>query len=227
MTRILLKTALIASGAALLIAAGPKADTNQDGQVTKAEYTEFAESRFYATDSNYDGLLSEEEREAFSIAERTNGKTEVFNKIDSDGDGLLSRDEVKAASKSREGRKDERNQKLLEEYDTNLDGTLSETERTLIKSELKDKLTEKKAERGDSSDRGDRGDKSERSEDGDRGERNEKRTKGPKLDADGDGFISLDEHMTVVDQLFTRLDANADGVLTKGEGKSRNGKRGR
>jgi len=45
MTRKLLKAALLASGAALLIAAGPKADLNQDGQVTKAEFTESAQAR--------------------------------------------------------------------------------------------------------------------------------------------------------------------------------------
>jgi hypothetical protein len=32
--------------------------------------------------------------------------------------------------------------------------------------------------------------------------------------------------MAVSEQLFTRMDANADGVLTKGEGKKRRGKRG-
>ena len=64
MTRTLLKTALIASGAALLIAAGPKADLNQDGQVTKAEFTESAQSRFFAMDTDGNNFLSEDERKA-------------------------------------------------------------------------------------------------------------------------------------------------------------------
>ena len=48
MTRTLLKTALIASTSILLMAAGPKADLNQDGQVTKAEFTEAATAHFLA-----------------------------------------------------------------------------------------------------------------------------------------------------------------------------------
>ena len=66
-------------------------------------------------------------------------------------------------------------------------------------------------------------------EKGKRGGKKGKRGKrGERADADtnGDGFISLDEHLAVSDQLFTRLDANADGVLTEGEGRKRKGKRG-
>ena len=205
MTRILLKTALIASGAALLIAAGPKADLNQDGQVTKAEFTQSAQSRFFATDTNNDGFVSKEERTTHREAKRKEQSDRRFAKLDSNSDGLLSRDEISAGGDKQEARKNAHHQKSLEKFDTNLDGTLSEAERTVMMAERESKREEMKAKHKDRK--------------GNRAER-------PKMDADGDGLVSLDEHMAVSEQLFARMDANADGVLTKGEGKKRKGRRG-
>lgn len=202
MTRTLLKTALIASGAALLIAAGPKADLNQDGQVTKAEFTQSAQSRFYATDTNNDGFLSQEERAVRKEAKRKEQSDKRFAKLDSNGDGLLSPDEMSSRGDKQKARKDAHRQKFLEKYDTNLDGSLSEAERTVMKAERGNKRAEKKSKRKNS------------------------RAERPKIDANGDGLVSLDEHMAVSEQLFTRMDANSDGVLTKGEGQKRKGKRG-
>jgi hypothetical protein len=66
--------------------------------------------------------------------------------------------------------------------------------------------------------------------DGMRGDRKRgkkgKRSQRPNPDANGDGFVSLDEHLAVSEKLFARLDANDDGVLTKGEGRKRRGRRG-
>lgn len=197
-----LKIALVASGAALLIAAGPKADLNQDGEVTKAEFTQAAQSKFFATDTNNDGFLSQDERKAHREAMRENRKDKRFEKLDANGDGLLSRDEMDAVGAKREARKDAMRAKVLEKFDTNLDGKLSETERTVMKAERKEKRADKKDRRKD------------------------RRADRPKADANGDGFVSMDEHIAVTEQLFARMDANGDGVLTKGEGRKRKGKRG-
>jgi len=205
MRRILIKTALIASGATLLIAAGPKADLNQDGQVTKAEFTQSAESRFYAADADNDGFLTKDERKGHKETMREDFKNQRFAKLDTNGDGLLSKDEMDARGDSRKARKEARRNARLEKFDTNLDGELSEAERTVMKAERDEKRSEMKAQRKD---------------------KKAKRAKRPKIDANGDGLISFDEHMSVSEQLFTRMDANADGVLTKGEGKKRRGKRG-
>ena len=59
-----------------------------------------------------------------------------------------------------------------------------------------------------------------------KGKRRGKRAERPQMDTNGDGLVSLDEYMAISEQLFTRMDANADGVLTKGEGQKRKGKRG-
>jgi len=205
MTRTLLKTALIASTAVLLMAAGPKADTNQDGQVTKAEFTEAAKTHFFTADTDGDGFLTETERKAYHEIKKNAMKDKRFEKLDANGDGAISRDEMDAAGQDSRARRDEMKAKVLEKYDTNLDGELSDAERTVMRSEWEGK---KAGKRG-----GPRG------KQGGRGKR-------PNPDANGDGFISLDEHMAVSEQLFIRLDANADGVLTEGEGRKRKGRRG-
>jgi len=47
-----------------------------------------------------------------------------------------------------------------------------------------------------------------------------------KRDTNEDGFITRAEFDAATEAMFTRLDANADGVLTEGEGrKKRRGKR--
>lgn len=203
MTRSLLKTVLLVSGAAVLIAASPKADLNQDGQVTKAEFTQSAESRFYAIDANNDGFLSQDERKAHKAAKQESRKDKRFAKLDTNSDGFLSRDEVDAADAKKSAGKDKLRAKMMEKFDTNLDGEISDAERTVMKAELAEKRGNRKGKRG------------------------EKRSKRPVLDVNGDGLVSLEEHMSVSEQLFARMDANADGVLTKGEGGKRKGKRGK
>lgn len=204
MTRTLLKTTLVASTAVLLMAAGPKADLNQDGQVTKAEFTEAAKAHFLAADTNGDSFISEDERKAFRTSKMEERKAKRFDALDANGDGAISRDEMEAAGEKRQSQRGEMKEKALERYDTNLDGELSDAERTAMKAE-------REARAG---------------ENGRRGGKKGKRGKRPNPDANGDGFISLDEHMAISEQLFTRLDANADGVLTKGEGRKRKGRRG-
>jgi len=199
MTRNLLATALLASAAALLIAAGPKADLDQDGQVTKAEFTQTALDRFAAADTNGDNYLSEDERKALHKARREKREARRFERLDANKDGSISREEMEIVSQKRDARRSERRAKMLERYDTNFDGKLSETERKAIRDKRITKYAERKTRRGER----------------------------PRPDANGDGLISLDEHLAVADKLFARMDADQNGVLTKGEGKKRKGRKGK
>ena len=222
MTRLLLKSALIVSAATLLIAAGPRADLNQDGQVTKAEFMDTAQTHFLAVDANADGFLSEEERKAFRAAKVEEMKSERFSRLDADGDGAITRAEMEAVGEKMKARRDEHKAKIMERFDTNLDGELSDAERTVMKAE-RDARDEERGEGRKARGEGKRAEG--RRGEGPHGMRG-KRGKRPNPDANGDGVVSLDEHLTVSEQLFARLDANADGVLTKGEGGKRRGMRG-
>lgn len=213
MSKLLLKSALIASAATLLMGAGPKADLNKDGQVTKAEFMESAQTHFASVDADADGFLTKEERKSHRAAKADEMKNKMFDRLDTDGDGAVSRAEMNAVGEKMRTRRNARKEKVMERYDTNLDGELSDAERTVMKAERESRSEDRKAKR-----------------DGMRGDRKRgswgKRSQRPNPDANGDGFVSLDEHLAVSEKLFTRLDANDDGVLTKGEGRKRRGRRG-
>lgn len=210
MKRILLTTALLGASATALMAAGPRADLNKDGQVTKTEFTVTAMEAFTAADADADGFLTQDEGKALREAQREDRQSrrqqKTFDKLDSDGDGVISRTEMEAAQGERETKRSERREamkaRLLERYDTNVDGELSDTEREVIRAERTEKREARKTRRG------------------------EGRAQRPNPDADGDGLISEAEHMAMAEQLFARMDANGDGVLTQGEGRERKSKRG-
>jgi len=78
----------------------------------------------------------------------------------------------------------------------------------------------RKAERGDKAGK-------RKKRDGKKGKKG-KRGERANIDTDGDGQVSLAEHATSVQAMFTKLDANADGVLSADEmPKKRRGKRGK
>ncbi len=208
MKRILLATAIVGLSATALFAATPKADLNADGQVTKDEFTSIATENFRNADLNGDNVLSEDEVKAMKTARRDAHKDARFDKVDTNGDGVLTREEIDAAGNQRQEKRSERRgtrkAEMLERFDTNVDGELSDIEREAARAEIKEKFGKRRG-------KGKRGKRADR----------------PKPDANGDGFISFDEHMAVTELLFSRLDANQDGVLTKGEGKKRGGKKGK
>ena len=208
MKRILLATAIVGFSATALLAASPKADLNGDGQVTKDEFTSIAIENFRNADVNGDNFLSEDEANAMKAARRDARADASFDKVDANGDGVLTREEVEAAGNQRQEkhseRRDARKTEMLERFDTNVDGELSDIEREAARAEMKDKFG------------------------GGRGQRKGgKRADRPKPDTNGDGLISFEEHAAVTELLFSRLDANGDGVLTQGEGKKRRGKKGK
>jgi len=77
-------------------------DTNQDGMISKDEWTAFEERTFDALDKDKSGFLDEaeftgaaKENVAFATAAYARGlmTNEMFKKIDANGDGKISRDE--------------------------------------------------------------------------------------------------------------------------------------
>lgn len=92
--------AAIVSGAAIAAPAmhGPlSADTNNDGNVTRAELTAALDKRFAEIDKNKDGKISQDERDAAHEARFA----EHFKEMDKDGNGQISMAEMQAAHQAR------------------------------------------------------------------------------------------------------------------------------
>ncbi len=68
-------------------------DQNQDGQLTRAEFTTALQAQFAAQDTNSDGVITNAERVAARDARREAAKAARFAALDQDGDGELSASE--------------------------------------------------------------------------------------------------------------------------------------
>lgn len=200
------KLALLGTSALLLTAglalASPKADTNNDGTISQAEFMAEASDRFINTDLNADGALTKDEMKASHERRRTEHAEKRFEKSDANGDGVISKSEYDA-------KRAEHTEKREARRDLNNDGTVDVADKELHKAKRakrKEKQAERKANRDVNRDN---------------------YRKRIKRDANGDGLITRAEYDTATEAMFIWLDANADGVLTKGEGKKRRrGKRG-
>ena len=80
-------------------------DTNLDGNITKDELSAHRAERFFSADTNGDNLVSPDEFEAFTLAERERKQAERqakrFERLDANGDGLITADEHDAAAAKR------------------------------------------------------------------------------------------------------------------------------
>ena len=178
--------------------AGPKADVNQDGQITRAEFQAEANAKFTAADTNFDGLLTKDEMKILRSKKQAEREEKRFTKMDVNGDGAITREEMNSIKAEREAKREARR---LEKFDVNNDGLIDEAEKASAKALRQSKREERRAAR--------------------KGKRGERKTRGPKRDANGDGVISRAEFDASTEALFARMDANGDGVLTKGEGRKR------
>jgi len=106
-----------------------RADSNGDGIVTKAEFTEARAKMFDRLDRNHDGYLSKDDKPRFSLRKSENGNRlqQMVLMLDKDGDGRISRDEFVNSPSL-----------LFERADTNHDGAVDAAElaafRTLMAS---------------------------------------------------------------------------------------------
>lgn len=140
-----------------------------------------------------------------------------FSAMDTDGNGLATKEERKAF---RSLKREERAQKRFAKKDINSDGVISQQEDEAYRAARAEKREAKRAER-----------RALREASGEtRGERRGKRQKGDrfKIDANNDGAVDYAEHSAAAEHKFSKMDKNADGVLSQDElkrGKRRGGKR--
>ena len=182
-------------------------DTNNDGQLSFAEYNAAAQLRFSSADANRDSLLSKDEIKAQRVARKQAMRDARFDRVDANNDGVLTKEETERAAQAR---KDQRQARRVERLDTDGDGVVSEVEKAAAKAERAERREAKKAERG------------ERRK-GSEGRKGGKK-KGARIDANQDGFISLAEYDASVLERFNRQDVNGDGYLDASEMKTRRGK---
>ena len=198
---------LAVSGMAL---ASPKADTDGDGQITRAEFQAASDATFAKADTDFDGNLTKDEMRALKELKKAEHAENKFDRQDLNGDGAVTKAEMEAA---RSEHKAKREAKRLEKFDTNNDGVVDDAEKATAKATAKAKWQAKRESRGYGS--------------GNKGKGEKRGVRGANPDANGDGLISKAEYDAASDALFTRLDANNDGVLTKGEGRKRRGRKGK
>jgi hypothetical protein len=99
-----------------------KADANNDGTITKAEFLADVDARFTKHDVNKDGKISKEERPGGG--EGRGGR--MINRLDTDKDGAISLDEQRAQATRR-----------FDRLDTNGDGKLDQAERDAARERMR------------------------------------------------------------------------------------------
>lgn len=205
-TRLMALTTIAGFAFSATALAGPKADINQDGQITQAEFRASANEKFTLTDTDFDGTLSKDEVQSRRAAKKAERSQLKFAKKDLNGDGAITQDEVSTFEADKQAAREARK---LERHDSNGDGVIDADERTAAIAAREAKRAERKATRRA------------------KGESKGQRAK-IKRDTNGDGIITRVEYDASVDALFLRMDVNGDGVLTKGEGpRTRRGRAGK
>lgn len=120
----MIKSALLLPFAALSFILAPAVyaqDDQLDREERRAKMREAAEARFAEIDTDGDGALSLQEREAMAASR--------FSEMDSDGDGAVTRAEMEAAAEARrEERRGRRQGSAFDAMDANGDGVISAEE---------------------------------------------------------------------------------------------------
>ena len=125
---------------------GMRADTDNNGVVTKAEALAQAEARFAKVDANNDGQITREERKAFRADKPRRGwgkrgghgrgkmRAHMMERFDADKDGKLSETERAAMKQQRQAM----HAQMLERFDADKDGKLSQAERQAARAAMKE-----------------------------------------------------------------------------------------
>lgn len=128
--------------------------------------------------------------------------TERFQRLDRNGDGQVTKAEMEA---QREARRDARFARM----DTNNDGALTQAELETARDQRQKMRGERRGKRAE-----------RRGQPGQRGMRGMRMGRGggfDRLDANGNGSVTLAEFQAPQVERFQRIDANNDGTLTQAE----------
>lgn len=98
-------------------------DTNNDGQVTRAEFDLAAVERFKRMDGNSDGVVSKDEFMTYVKQRRAERRERMYGKMDTNGDGNVSKEEFIAF-------KMQKIERGFARMDKNGDGSVSKDEFT-------------------------------------------------------------------------------------------------
>ncbi|OGK05261.1 MAG: hypothetical protein A2W80_07030 [Candidatus Riflebacteria bacterium GWC2_50_8] len=199
-----------------------KYDTDGDGALSDTEKTamhtamkaemEAKKAEMLAKfDADGDGSLSDTERQAMQTARKAEMEAKMLEKFDTDGDGTLSDTEKAAMEKNRPARVEGKGQRgpkggqgmrdgkmpeeMLTKFDTDGDGSLSDTEKAAMQTAMKAEMEAKKAEML------------------------------TKFDTDGDGSLSDTERQAMQTarkadmqaKMLEKFDTDGDGTLSDTE----------
>ena len=78
-----------------------RADTDNDGRISQAEFVQQRVQRLTASDANRDGTVTVEERQAAMQTRRAERNASHFARLDADSNGAISRREFDAAHAAR------------------------------------------------------------------------------------------------------------------------------
>ncbi|MEM9233224.1 MAG: hypothetical protein AAGA69_03180 [Pseudomonadota bacterium] len=212
---------LASSAAALALSLSP--GEGAQGPLTLEEMRAQATERFAKMDTNDDGYVSEEDKPdpaarfamvdadnsgTVTLDEMTAGALDAFDERDTNGNGTIDEEERGDPGKRRGGRKGENRRS---DRPAMTRENVSDMVARRFDRMDKDGNGELSAEEFSSAERGRRGPQ------GDQRRSNRGGVDMMKADANGDGRISLEEHLTTVEERFAKMDTDGNGVVSEEE----------
>jgi len=227
-----------------------KLDADGNGVISREEAPPRMQERFAELDADHDGSLSADELKArrknvegkrfdkghprmdqdgdgaVSLEEFSKGAKRWFARADANKDNTVTLEELQSTAKAMrgkrgpdgQGKRGEHKGKFLQAADADQDGQITKAEMAAHRAAMFEKIDKN-------------GDGVLTAEDHE-GSKGPMGKRGARLDADQDGKVTKAEFLAGSDELFERLDANGDNVISKDELSARRagpsqGKRGR
>ncbi|WP_157946944.1 EF-hand domain-containing protein [Thalassobius sp. I31.1] len=119
-------------------------DANGDGEITAEEFVTFRTAkrtaRFEETDTNNDGLLSEEEIKEAGGRRAARRASRMMDRFDANDDGLLSMDEMPThGGRGDRGGNGDARESFMERFDEDNNGSINEAEFEAAKEHMQER----------------------------------------------------------------------------------------